>query len=111
MVRQTEIRIAPEITGRLTEIAVKTGQPVHKGDLLATLDNPELAASVGEAKAALAAARADRDQRLRRHARGRGRDPGQERADGRGEPDTGAAGDRPHHRARGARLRQPAGAR
>jgi len=61
MVRQTEIRIAPEITGRLTEIAVKTGQPVHKGDLLATLDNPELAASVGEAKAALAAARADRD--------------------------------------------------
>jgi HlyD family secretion protein len=60
MVRQTEIRIAPEITGRLTEIAVKTGQPVHKGDLLATLDNPELAASLGEAKAALAAARADR---------------------------------------------------
>jgi multidrug resistance efflux pump len=61
IVRQTEIRIAPEITGRLTEIAVKTGQPVRKGDLLATLDNPELAASVGEAKAALAAARADRD--------------------------------------------------
>jgi multidrug resistance efflux pump len=61
MVRQTEIRIAPEITGRLTEVAVKTGQPVRKGDLLATLDNPELAASLGEAKAALAAARADRD--------------------------------------------------
>jgi multidrug resistance efflux pump len=61
MVRQTEIRIAPEITGRLTEIAVKTGQQVRKGDLLATLDNPELAASAGEAKAALAWARADRD--------------------------------------------------
>ena len=60
MVRQTEIRIAPEVTGRLTEVAVKTGQPVRKGDLLATLDNPELAASLGEAKAALAAARADR---------------------------------------------------
>jgi multidrug resistance efflux pump len=60
MVRQTEIRIAPEVTGRLAEVAVKTGQQVHKGDLLATLDNPELAASLGEAKAALAAARADR---------------------------------------------------
>ena len=60
MVRHTEIRIAPEVTGRLTEVVVKTGQPVRKGDLLATLDNPELAASVGEAKAALAAARADR---------------------------------------------------
>jgi multidrug resistance efflux pump len=62
MVRQTEYRIAPEITGRLTAIAVQSGQQVHKGDLLATLDNPELAASVGEAKAALAAARAERDR-------------------------------------------------
>ena len=61
MVRQTEIRIAPEVTGRLTAIGVQTGQPVRKGDLLATLDYPELAASLGEAKAALAAARADRD--------------------------------------------------
>jgi HlyD family secretion protein len=62
MVRQTEIRIAPEITGRLTAIAVKSGQQVRKGDLLASLDNPELAASLGEARAALAAARAERDR-------------------------------------------------
>jgi HlyD family secretion protein len=61
MVRQTEIRIAPEITGRLAEIAVKSGQAVRKGDLLARLDNPELAASLGEAKAAWASARAERD--------------------------------------------------
>jgi HlyD family secretion protein len=61
MVRQTEVRIAPEITGRLIAVAVKAGQPVRKGDLLATLDNPELAASLGEAKAALASARAERD--------------------------------------------------
>jgi HlyD family secretion protein len=61
MVRQTEIRIAPEITGRLTDVAVRSGQQVRKGDLLATLSNPELAASLGEAKAALAAARAERD--------------------------------------------------
>ena len=62
MVRQTEIRIAPETTGRLISVAVKSGQPVRKGDLLATLDNPELAASLGEAKAAWAAAQAERDR-------------------------------------------------
>src|SRR5262245_58993213 len=61
MVRQTEIRIAPDATGRLATIAVKPGDRVHRGDLLATLDNPELAASVGEAKSAAASAKADRD--------------------------------------------------
>ncbi len=60
MVRQTEIRIAPEITGRLTSVAVHAGQAVRKGELLAQLDNPELAASLGEAKAAAASARAER---------------------------------------------------
>jgi HlyD family secretion protein len=62
MVRQTEIRIAPEIMGRLASIAVHAGQVVHKGDLLAVLDNPEMAASVGEAKAAAASAKAERDR-------------------------------------------------
>ncbi len=60
MVRLTEIRIAPEITGRLVSIPVRVGQEVHKGDLLAVLSNPELAASLGEAKAAAASARAQR---------------------------------------------------
>jgi len=59
-VRQTEIRIAPEISGRLTSVAVRAGQAVRKGELLAQLDNPELAASLGEAKAAAASARAER---------------------------------------------------
>src|SRR5262245_59210433 len=62
MVRQSEARMAPEITGRLVSIAVQRGQQVRKGDLLATLDNPELIASLAEAKAALAAARAERDR-------------------------------------------------
>ena len=62
MVRQTEIRIAPEISWRLVSIPVRAGQPVHKGDLLAVLDNPELAASLGEAKAAAISARAERDR-------------------------------------------------
>lgn len=62
MVRQTEIRIAPETTGRLATIAVIPGQRVRKGDLLAVLDNPELTASVGEAKAAASSAKAQRDK-------------------------------------------------
>jgi len=62
MVRQTEIRIAPETTGRLSSIAVAPGQHVAKGELLATLDNPELKAAVGEAQAAAASARAERDR-------------------------------------------------
>ncbi len=61
VVRETEIHIAPEINGRLASVLVKAGQEVHEGEVLATLSNPELAASVADAKAALAKARADRD--------------------------------------------------
>lgn len=62
MVRQTEIRIAPDTTGRLATVAVAPGQQVRKGDLLAVLDNPDLVALLGEAKAAAESARADRDR-------------------------------------------------
>lgn len=62
MVRQTEIRVAPETTGRLLSLAVGAGQTVRKGDRLAVVENPELAASLGEAKAAAAGAEADRDR-------------------------------------------------
>jgi HlyD family secretion protein len=62
MVRQTEIRIAPDTTGRLASIAVAAGQHVHRGDVLAVLDNPELAASVEEAKAAAVSAKAEKDR-------------------------------------------------
>ena len=61
MVQRTEIRIAPEVDGRLLNAAVQPGQHVKKGDVLATLDNPELAAALGEARAAAASAKADRD--------------------------------------------------
>jgi HlyD family secretion protein len=62
MVRQIEVRVAPEVTGRLGTIAVQPGQAVRKGDLLAVLDNPELAASLGEGRAAAASAKAERDR-------------------------------------------------
>jgi HlyD family secretion protein len=60
MVRQTEVRIAPEVSGRLASIAVKPGQHVKTGDLLATIDNPDLTAALNEAVAASASAAADR---------------------------------------------------
>ena len=62
MVRATEIQIAPEVSGRLAAILVKPGDDVRAGDVLARLDNPELAAAVVEAHAAAAEARAARDR-------------------------------------------------
>jgi HlyD family secretion protein len=60
IVHETEIRIAPETSGRLTSVKVKPGDHVRKGDVLAILSTPELAASVLEARANAASARADR---------------------------------------------------
>lgn len=62
MVRQTDVRIAPEITGRLAALPVRPGQKVRKGEVLAVIDNLELSAALGEAKAAAASARAERDR-------------------------------------------------
>ncbi|HXZ16752.1 MAG TPA: HlyD family efflux transporter periplasmic adaptor subunit [Roseiarcus sp.] len=61
VVRQTEMRIAPETTGRLQSLSVVVGRSVSTGDTLAVLSNPELAASVADAKAKAAQAKADRD--------------------------------------------------
>ncbi len=60
VVRETEIRIAPEVQGRLASVLVAAGQRVRKGDVLAILSNPELAASLGEAEASAADAHANR---------------------------------------------------
>jgi HlyD family secretion protein len=60
VVHETEILIAPETSGRLVEVKVKPGDRVRKGDVLAVLSAPELAASLLEAKANASSARADR---------------------------------------------------
>ncbi len=60
VVHQTEIRIAPETSGRLVAFQVKAGQAVRAGQVLAVLSSPELAAAVDEAKANAASARANR---------------------------------------------------
>ncbi len=62
MVRDTQVRLAPEISGRLATIGVQPGSRVAKGDVIAELDVPELVAQLGEARAAAASAAADRDR-------------------------------------------------
>lgn len=62
MVRQTDIRIAPEISSRLIALPKGPGERVKAGELLALLDNPELTAALGEARAAAASAAAERDR-------------------------------------------------
>ena len=59
VVHWTEIRIAPETSGRLASFRVTAGQPVQQGDVLAVLNSPELAAAVQEARANAAAAQAN----------------------------------------------------
>jgi len=61
VVRATEVRIAPEVGGQLAAIKVHKGDTVGAGDVVAELSAIELTASVGQARAALAAATADRN--------------------------------------------------
>ena len=59
VVHETEIRLAPEISARLASLSVKPLQAVRKGDVVAALSSPEVAASLEEAKANLGSARAN----------------------------------------------------
>jgi HlyD family secretion protein len=61
VVRATEVRIAPEVAGQLAAIKVRKGDHVKAGEVVAELSAIELTASVGQARAALAAATADRN--------------------------------------------------
>ena len=61
VVRSTEVRVEPEVTGQLVSIAVGKGAQVHAGDVLAKLSAVELTAQVDQARAALASAGANRN--------------------------------------------------
>jgi HlyD family secretion protein len=61
VVRMTEVRVAPEVGGQLAAIKVEKGERVHAGDVVAELSADELTAAVVQARAALAAAQANRD--------------------------------------------------
>jgi HlyD family secretion protein len=61
VVRTTEVRVAPEVGGQLATVKVHRGDRVRANDVVAELSAIELAASVEQARAALAAATADRN--------------------------------------------------
>jgi HlyD family secretion protein len=61
VVRTTEVRVAPEIGGQLVAIKVRKGDRVRAGDVVAELSAVELTASVAQARAALEAATANRN--------------------------------------------------
>src|SRR5215472_16728756 len=61
IVRATEIRVAPEVGGQLVTINVQQGDRVRAGDVVAKLSAIELSAAVVQARAALDAASAQRD--------------------------------------------------
>jgi HlyD family secretion protein len=61
VVRSTEVRVEPEVTGQLTSITVEKGARVRAGDVLARLSAVELTAQVDQARAALASTTANRN--------------------------------------------------
>lgn len=61
IVRATEVRVQPEVNGQLASIAVDKGAHVHVGDVVAKLSAIELTAQVAQARAAVAAATATRN--------------------------------------------------
>lgn len=57
-VEARQINVAPKIPGRIEQIVVKEGDFVKKGDLLLTIETPEIDAKLQQAKAAHQAAQA-----------------------------------------------------
>lgn len=61
VVRATEVRVATEVGGQLVAIKVRKGDTVRAGDVVAELSAIELTAAVAQARAALDAATANRN--------------------------------------------------
>jgi HlyD family secretion protein len=61
-IEATEVDVSAKIPGRVDTIAVREGDSVAKGDLIATLDSPEIDAKLAQATAARRAAAAQRDK-------------------------------------------------
>lgn len=62
MVDAREFRVASKVTGRLATVRVQEGERVAAGQLLATLDSPEVAAKAAQADAAVEAAQSQADK-------------------------------------------------
>lgn len=60
-----QVQVSSKIGGRILAIDVKRGRPVHTGQLLVTLDSPEIRARMSQAKAAERAAQAQQEKAQR----------------------------------------------
>jgi multidrug resistance efflux pump len=67
-VRADVVRVTPDISGLVTQVAVHDNQPVKAGDLLFVIDTPRYAQALEQAKARIASAQATLAQ-ARREAR------------------------------------------
>lgn len=59
------VRVSPDISGLVTEVAVHDNEIVHKGQLLFVMDRPRYADALAQTDAAIASARATLDQARR----------------------------------------------
>jgi HlyD family secretion protein len=57
-----QVTVASKVSGRVDSLWVQEGDSVHRGEIVATLDGPEIRAKAAQAKAARDAARAVRDK-------------------------------------------------
>ena len=61
-VEATQVQVAAKIFGRIESLAIREGEIVKKGQLLATIDSPEIRAKMKQAEAAQKAAGAQREK-------------------------------------------------
>jgi HlyD family secretion protein len=57
-IEATQVDVSAKLTGRIVELAVREGQPVERGQVIARLDTEELAAEARRAEAAIDTAQA-----------------------------------------------------
>jgi membrane fusion protein, multidrug efflux system len=55
-VQQDKVSISAEVSGRITEVAVKENQEIHEGDLLFRIDSAPFKFAIAQAEAAIASA-------------------------------------------------------
>lgn len=94
-IRADVINIAPDVSGIVARVAVKDNQLVHRGDLLFIVDQQRYRLALAQARAQVAARRADMSMRLRQAERRAGLEgavvSAENREDARSQADSATA--------------------
>jgi len=94
-IRADVINIAPDVSGIVARVAVKDNQLVHRGDLLFTVDQQRYRLALAQARAQVAARRAEMSMRLQQAERRAGLEgvvvSAENREDARSQADSAAA--------------------